>query len=277
MPYCGGKPNDPRRSRPRALATHPDQCKGQLRAYGRRMIDVANDGAAQTLLQRASRTLATCGMRSPGKRLVDCKRQRRLFGLIPFVDSADDVSFRSYVANTSEEAFVTFPRVQIDHPYTRSIYEHTHPKVKGTVLFLSCAAKATSENASPVYERPQDTPGSIGWALGYFDPVRITDRTLTFNITRVEVNAAYRGGDAMVWVLSKLMDAARRRSSAISRSVNGVLLQMDPEGPCIQMGNGMDAKLEQALTAGYTKAGFERMRYKEGRRIRWTFQILLEL
>ena len=275
MPYCGGKSYDPRGTRP--LAASPGECKGQLRAYGRRLIQ--DDGAyvaAQTLLKHASKSGPTCGRRSPGKRLVDCKRQRRLYGLLPFIDSPNDMTFRSYVATTAEESRSDFPRVVIDHGYTLSVYEHTHPEVKGVVLFISCAAKDES-TTSAVYEHPQTTPGSIGWALGYFDRVRSTTRSLMFNITRVEVNPAYRGGECMSWILMKLTDAVRRRSSSLFPSATGVTLQIDPNGKCFQMGNGiMELKLEKALASGYSKAGFSEIKYKEGRRMRRTFQKTFE-
>ena len=165
MPYCGGKHSDPTKAG-RPLAAHQDACRGQLRAYGRRMMQ-GKDAQASALLRNASKNSpATCGSRFPGKRLAECKAQRRLYGLLPFVDTADDVSFRSYVASNREEAASSFPIVEINHGYTLSVYEHTHVSVRGaTVLFLSCVAKGASERASTAYERPQ-TPGAIGWALG---------------------------------------------------------------------------------------------------------------
>lgn len=250
-PYCGSKASPPKG---RKKAEHESDCTGQIRAFGRRM---ARDVPAQDV-ERVTASGRHCGMRNHDAVMGNCRRQFRLYGVYPIVESRAEVRRRSFVA-IGEEGFDALPRVRLTHPYTKHIYDGSLVQKK-PVIFVSVVWEGV-DDVDAAAQAPQER-GGIGFAFGVLDSAYGT-----FDIVHVNLNRPYRrgGSEAAVmssWIVRELVAAVmqRVRSGGHARMRrSSVTFTVDPIAPCFQLGNAqyMTERQSQGLEDMYAAAGFE--------------------
>ena len=247
-PYCGNK-----MSTKRTRASHPNQCKGQIRAFGRRIVP----GGEELLRLDPGRQKQTCGAKPPfsqTKAASDCRQQWRWYGLLPVVETRDDLLYRSY----SDRA--RLPSVRVSHGFASNVYENTSSHSRNRpFLFVSVLSRATTDTNKAALS-PQDVPGGIGFSFGYFVPGK---SSITFNIAHVFVNPPYRHGRTHSGVASMvvecLVSAVHARTRVLHPDAKTLVISLDPNAICHELGNRahLTDKQSNQLEAMYSNAGFE--------------------
>lgn len=257
-PYCGGKPLPPRG---RTLATREEECVRQVRTFGRRVV--RDENAARALNGARWGSGKNCGKRTPSSVQGNCAQQFRLYGLLPIIDSVADLRRKTFVAGTAEE-HARFPRVRFHppHPYTQNRYEGNIQR--GAISVFCSIVWSQAEDAATM--NPQSLPDGVGFGFGYFLPRFTRGNVITFNIVHVNVNPPYRRGGATAsadtsissYVVRELVKGITQRARTVHPAARSVLVQVDPDAPCFQLGNPqyMSARRSNALEAMYTGAGF---------------------
>lgn len=261
--YCGGKLDPPNG---RTAATSPAQCKGQVRAYGRRVrFDPAATDMGRALLQRAGGGggATGCGTRpgSSGRVQEDCAAQVRLYGLLPAVDRARDLRRRTFSAAAPEE-YAALPRVSLAHPYTHTVYANGNFHSRGgDLVFVSVGAEGVADDAWA--HAPTTEVGGVGFAFGYFPRGQRGTKARDFYIVHVYVNPPYRKGAARTssvsaWVVEQLVASVVARARRLYGPDVALTFEIDPNAPCFQLGNAqhMTEQRSQALQGMYVDAGF---------------------
>lgn len=262
-PYCGGK------SPPsgRALAEDENRCRGQVRLYGRRLV---REGPSIIPMVDADGTGRGCGARANSKRrarMKDCKPQFRLYGLLPIIDSADDLAYRSFLAD-SPEGYARLPSVNVAHKFAARIYDGRGAHSRGSsspLLFVSVVWKGLEDaDAARAAQHPQAERGATGFAFGQFALGR-RGGDAQFNIAHVYVNSPYRGRAAAFavapWLISTFVTAIRRRYSELLASGRAtsktLLVRTHEEAPCLQIGHAhYNRPGSRGLAPVYEAAGF---------------------
>ena len=258
--YCGGKTNPPKGRR---NASSPSECKGQVRAFGRRMYMEEKEKANHLLLNAKSTSQkGSCGKRSPSTVLENCVRQKRMYGLLPIVESMSDLKRRSFLAK-EEDSFSLLPEIHIDHPYTNRVYTGRNLHTRGKTLLLVSVVWGGVENVDEAAMSPT-LSGGVGYAFGWFDAVARSS-PLLFNIVHVFLNPAYRRGEerntgiAPLIVEQLVSSVLQRGRDNFPSRFTSVRIQVDPNAPCFQLGNSqyMSERKSMSLERMYTDAGFE--------------------
>ena len=257
MPYCGNK------ARPDA-ATNASQCKGQVRAFGRRVVP-DQEARGRSLLSLERGKGRRCGLYTTdreGAVQEDCSKQWRLYGLLPIVESEADLSRRSFLATRAEE-YASLPSVRIDHPLTRRVYEGDSADARGKPLvFVSVVWSGLDEaGKARAAAAPKEEVGAIGYAFGFFAG-RAADRV--FHIMQVYVNPAYRKGRARrstvsSLVVGQMVSAVASRARALYGEGRGLTIAPYPDAPCFQLGHPhhLSDPQSDAIEAMYVGAGFD--------------------
>lgn len=257
-PYCGGKSPPPHG---RSMATSPTQCKGQVRAYGKRVrFDPVVAVMGRELLQRTG----GCGIRSKTSERVqeDCARQVRLYGLLPAVQDARDLRRRTFFAD-APETYAALPRVRLTHPYTHAVHANANAHSRGgDLVFVSVGSERVEDDAWA--HAPTDEVGGVGFAFGYFPRGQRGTKARSFHIVHVHVNPPYRKGAARAstvssWVVEQLVASVVARARRLYGADVALTLEVDPNAPCFQLGNPqyMTEQRSQALEDMYVGAGFD--------------------
>ena len=247
------------------MATSPAQCKGQVRAYGKRVrFDPVVAVMGRELLQRAGGGKGGCGMRpqSSGRVQEDCARQVRLYGLLPVVEGARGLRRRTFYAD-DEASYAALPRVPLTHPYTRTVHANANAHSRGgDLVFVSVGAEGVDDREWA--HAPTDEVGGVGIAFGYFPRGQRGTKARAFHIVHVYVNPPYRKGTARTsavssWVVEQLVASVVARARRLYGADVALTLEVDPNAPCFQLGNAqyMTERRAQALEDMYVGAGFE--------------------
>jgi hypothetical protein len=261
--YCGGK-LDVRSNR----ATSPKQCSRQIRAYGRRVVkdaDAIRSGVRSDLLQDAG-TGSRCGSKNGNARQDDCRRQIRLYGLLPALEAASDLRRRTFFAKTPED-YERLPPVTGNGTYATKVLENRNSRSRDCdLVFTSVGVPVEGSDVHPPWSRdPQRQVGGVGYAFGYFSKTR-SYGVRYFYIVRVHVNPPYRRGLARAskvasWVLREFVKSVEGRARSLYPKETGhpLTLEIDSDATCFQIGNRqhMTARESASLTQMYEDAGFE--------------------
>jgi GNAT superfamily N-acetyltransferase len=278
-PYCGGKAGPPDG---RPLAASAAQCKGQVRAFGRRLID-APEAAAARLSAAGGHG---CGVRGAAA-LDDCRAQVRLYGVLPAVDALGDLHRRTFVAGAADE-YDALPRVRVAHAFATNVLAGRSEHSRGGELVFVSVGVPRDDGDAPWAARPTEIAGGVGFAFGYFRPERGGGRRhgggSVFHIVHVYVNPPYRKGgvrrasQVSSWVLRKLVSAVVARARHHHGPGTPVELTIDPNAPCFQLGNPqyLTAARSDALERVYADAGFERVPLPHEGRSRRTMRLRAE-
>lgn len=241
----------------------PGECRGQIRSFGRRMVDMYED-ESNALLKGAQGNVRSCGIRNNGAVLENCRTQERLYGLLPIIESREDLKRRSFLmGHPSMDGGLPNVSSAITHPFTVSAYEGNNFYSKGKVLvFVSILWNGIPDEDIDRIARDPTSRGGVGFAFGYFERVRATHKIHIFNIVHVFVNPAYRKGinkksDVASWVVAELVSGVLYRAKKLYTQ-GEILIQIDPNAPCFQLGNTdhMTETKSMNLQEMYAKAGF---------------------
>lgn len=265
--YCGYKSRSPSGAE---IGTDARQCAKQVRRFGRRMVP---DDQVEEWMGRDgdvwSDTGSGCGRRG-GARMSECRRHFRLYGVLPVLESADDLVHSCFVATARADLSRTMPRVRPDHGYTDRVLsgDNVHSRDARAVVFVSVAWRGAGREA---LASPDATRGGVGFAVGYFPPTRrrkpsrrADDVAHPFHIVRVHVNPPYRRGPGATFhvaaeVVRRLVEEVGRQGASLLPPGSTVRCQVDPNAPCFQLNNReyMTARQARSLIRMYEEAGFD--------------------
>ena len=265
--YCG-KFSEPPKGR---LIGTSNACGSRhWRLYGKKMIDhLSNEHQrlAETLLTYTSSTANYCGHKNtrPHGRCVMCKKRVARYGVFPYVETSDDIEFRTFhpdiddkMPGNIDESFTGH------HGYVYDLYakRSVHRDRNNILLVVAFAKSLTEKQRNEIFETNIFTSkGVIGYAFGYFSMQSV------FEIVRIFVNYPYRStssskSNMALYILQNLRDEVVAKTKHIRGQK---MMRIDQGGPCFQLFNGANNAESKRLANLYTEAGFEIERFSTER------------
>ena len=250
--HCGTQNVPPR---PKRFGTE-NECRKQLRLYGKYMMTDYNEKLANTLLAYTTSDDdgVYCGYKdihAKHGRMAACTHQLRRYGLFPYILYESDIEFVTLYLDAND----TFPgKMNTDHEYTNNIYNKNIANKKKVLQVVALSKNLTTSQKTEAINNIFTNRGVVGYAFGYFSGS-------VFQIVRIHVNIPYRSTKKEAeenkstfiasWLLNGLVRAVKENKTRES-----VTMQIDSEAPCFRLFNSQYAQNNNRLKKMYEESGF---------------------